>query len=68
MKPPKPWTGPPPPNTYEDDLPEMSDEEAKGLLDKFRDQSLSNGYVSLALDFEKLMEAIYIATTWYREE
>lgn len=70
MKPPNDW--PPPPAADElygdaDSSPEMSDEEALELLSYFRDRSLSKGYIMIMPDFEELMQAIYVATTWYYE-
>jgi hypothetical protein len=50
----------------EDPPPEMSDLDALDMLNYFRDRSLSKGYMIIP-DFETLMQAVYIATTWYYE-
>jgi hypothetical protein len=57
-------------NYYEeegDNLPPMTDTEALDILEYFRSRSLSKGYI-ISPDFEELMEAIYIATTWYHQK
>ncbi len=71
MKPPKEWPETPPPTAdclygEDDNQVHMSDEEAFELLCYFRDRSLSKGYPA-SPDFEDLMQAIYIAGTWYYE-
>jgi hypothetical protein len=50
----------------EDNSPEMSNEEALDMLNYFRNRSLSKGYMIMP-DFETLMQAVYVATTWYYE-
>jgi hypothetical protein len=66
MKPPKEWpqTADELYGTEEDNIPEMSDERALDVLNYFGNRSFDKGYMIMP-DFEELMQAIYIATTWH---
>jgi hypothetical protein len=50
---------------YDEDDVEMTDKEAVTILDQFLRRSYDKGHVYLGHDFEKLMQAIYAAITWY---
>ena len=58
MKPSECWLDPPP----------MDEEEARKILEVFRDRSLDKGDLYLGIDFEKLMEAVRWATAWYDDK
>jgi hypothetical protein len=50
------------------DPPPMLEDEARKILEVFRDRSLDKGYLYLGIDFEKLMEAVWWATVWYDDK